>query len=147
MEVSVFSMRFNLSKEDAEMLGTFPKGRWMSDVAIAQGIMHEVWPRRAGRPAKTCMAMIFEALKRRERKVARQCPDEFRSRPRQWTERRVRAIWEGDARRVDNFEMIDLEAAAVEAARAEHQEYLARSERLAKFISSVEEDQARKVVR
>ena len=144
--MSALSMGLNLSKENDTVLGTFPERRVMSDVAIARGVMHEVWPARAGRPAKACMGMIYDALKRRERKLRRECPEEYKSRQREWTERRVRSIWEGDARRIDSYEMTDLEAAAVEAAREERREYLARSERLAKFISSFEEAQGRQMV-
>jgi hypothetical protein len=86
--------------------------------------------------------MIFEALKRVERKLHR---DELRARPRQWTERRVRAIWDGEARRLDYFEMSDLEKAAVEAARVEYRESIARTERLARFISAYEADRSRQM--
>lgn len=112
----------------------------MSDVAVAQALVHETWPKRAGRPAKTCISMIFDALKRVERSLPR---DVLRERPRQWTERRVRAIWDGEARRIDNFEMSDLEKAALEAARHEYQESIERSRRLAAFISAHDQAAAR----
>lgn len=137
---SVLSMDPNLSKELNEMLSRFPKALSMSDVAVAQSLLHETWPRRAGRPAKVCIGLIFDALKRRERSLPR---EEFRQRPKQWTDRRVRSIWEGTARRLDNFEMVDLESAAVEAARVEYRESIERSERLARFISSHEEARGR----
>jgi hypothetical protein len=87
------------------------------------------------------MDLILQALRKHERRLARQCPEQFRARSREWTERRVRAIWEGDARRIEYHEMTDLEAVAAEAARAERKEYLARSERLARFISAYDEAQ------
>lgn len=118
------------------MLGTFPKGVAMSDVAIAQRLLHEAWPTRHGRPAKTCMSTILDALKRHERHLQRIDPRSFEYR-RPWTARRVRSIWEGDARRIDSYEMGDLELVAVEAAHAERQEAIARAGRLERFISSV----------
>lgn len=124
------------------MLDVLPKGRRMTDVMVAQSLLHETWPRRAGRPAKACVGLIFDALKRVERKLPN---EELRARPRQWTERRVRAIWDGEARRLDHSEMTDLEQAAVEAARFEYQESIARSERLARFISAYEADRHRQV--
>lgn len=108
----------------------------MSDVLVAQSLLLTVWEPRKGLPAKRRIGQIFDILKRVERKL----PVEVRrDRPRQWTERRVRAIWDGDARRIDSYEMSDLEQAAVEAAREEYQESLERSRRMAAFISSYEE--------
>jgi hypothetical protein len=63
---------------------------------------------------KTCIALIFDAVKRVERALPKPVLDE---RPRQWTERRVRSIWNGEARRIDSYEMSDLEKAAAEEAR------------------------------
>ena len=110
----------------------------MSDVARAQALVLSVWEPRKGLPAKTRIGQIFDALKRVERKLD---IEEFRGRNRQWTERRVRTIWEGKARRLDAYEMRDLEMAALEAARAEHKESIERSRRLSIFISSVVEAQ------
>lgn len=116
------------------------KGLAMSDIARAQRLVLSVWEPRVGLPAKARIGQIFEALKRVERGLD---TEEFRDRPRQWTERRVRSIWEGSARRVDAFEMVDLEKAALEAARAEYQESLQRSKRLEVFIASSLEAQTR----
>lgn len=88
------------------MLDRSPKDSEMSDVTMAQGLMQETWPERAGRPVKTCIALIFDAVKRVERRLPEPA---LRERPRQWTERRVRSIWNGEARRIDNYEMSDLE--------------------------------------
>jgi hypothetical protein len=117
------------------MLEVLPKGVEMSDVTFAQSLVHETWPKKAGRPAKSCIADIFDALKRVERKLPIEA---LRSRPRQWSERRVRAIWDGEARRIDNYEMADLERAALEAAKHEYRESIERSRRLAAFIQAHE---------
>lgn len=109
----------------------------MSDVTMARGLMQETWPERAGRPVKTCIAMIFEAVKRIERAL----PDQVRrDRSRQWTERRVRSIWNGEARRIDNYEMSDLEKAAAEEARNEFTSSVKRAARMAAFLAAQDAD-------
>lgn len=124
------------------MLALLAKRRAMSDVAVARSLLHETWPRRAGRPAKVCVGEILKALQRVERGLDREA---LRERPRQWTERRVKAIWKAEARRIDNYEMADLEKAALEAAREEYRASLERSERLARFISACEAPHRREV--
>lgn len=112
------------------------KAASLSDVTTAQALVHDVWAVRPGRNAEASIFDIFAAVKRIERALPR---DALRGRPRQWTERRVRAIWKGEARRIDNYEMVDLENAALETARVEHRESIRRSERMARFISAIEE--------
>lgn len=114
----------------------------MSDVVRAQSLVMSVWEPRKGLPAKVRIGQIFDALKRVERSLD---IDELRGRPRQWTHRRVETIWAGTARRVDGYEFVDLEKAALEAARAEHQESIERSRRLEVFISSALAAQSREM--
>ena len=110
-------------------------GRAMNDVRMASGIMQEAWPVRPGRNVGTAIGEIFAALKSHERSL----PGEVRrERTRQWTERRVRALWKHEARRVDHYEIEDLTAVAVEEARRERQHLKARQERLAALIASVD---------
>ncbi len=109
----------------------------MSDVTMAQALVQETWPERAGRPAKTCIAMIFDAVKRIERGLPETA---LRDRPRQWTHRRVRSIWDGEARRIDNYEMSDLERAAAEEARNEFQVSIKRAARMAQFLAAQDAD-------
>lgn len=135
-------MTFVLSTTGDKVLSRYDKSLAMSDVARAQALVLSVWEPRSGLPAKVRIGQIFDALKRVERKLD---VEEFRARPRQWTERRVRSIWEGSARRVDAFEMIDLERAALEAARAEHKESIERSKRLEAFLASAVATQDREV--
>jgi len=114
-----------------------PKDAEMTDVFMAQALVQETWPSRAGRPVKACIAMIFEAVKRVERKQ----PDAvLRQRPRQWTERRVRSIWDAEARRIDNYEMADLERAAAEEARSEFKTSVNRAARMASFLAAQDAD-------
>ena len=109
----------------------------MTDVFMAQALVQETWPERAGRPVKLCIAMIFDAVKRVERKQ----PDAvLRQRPRQWTERRVRSIWNAEARRIDNYEMADLERAAAEEARSEFKTSIKRAARMASFLAAQDAD-------
>jgi hypothetical protein len=119
------------------VLDRSPKDSEMSDVTMAQELMQETWPERAGRPVKTCIALIFDAVKRVERRL----PDDLvRERPRQWTERRVRSIWNGEARRIDNYEMSDLERAAAEEAKNEFTSSIRRAARMASFLAAQDPD-------
>ena len=119
------------------MLDQRPKDAEMTDVSMAQHLVQETWPERAGRPVKTCIAMIFDAVKRVERK---QPVAVLRERPRQWTERRVRSIWNAEARRIDNYEMADLERAAAEEAKNEFTTSVRRAARMAAFLASQDEN-------
>lgn len=120
----------------AVMLARPSKESEMSDVVMAQNLLRETWPESADRPAKTCIGMIFDAVCRVERKLA---PEAIRERPRKWTERRVRSIWNAEARRIDNYEMIDLEKAALEQARHEYRRSIERAARLAAFLAVADE--------
>jgi len=119
------------------MLDRSPEETEMTDVAMAQSLVQETWPERAGRPVKVCLGMIYEAVKRVERKLPK---DIQRQRPRQWTERRVRSIWNAEARRIDNYEMADLEMAAAEEARNEFRQSVQRAARMAAFLAATEPD-------
>ncbi len=107
----------------------------MSDTHFAAELIQDTYPIRSGRNAKTAIGEAFEALKRRERQLP---IDVLRERPRQWTERRVRALWNREARRVDHYEIQDLTAVAVEEARIERQRLQAREDRLAAFLAAHE---------
>lgn len=107
----------------------------MTDVHMAAGIMHDAFPVGPGRNVGTAIGEIFEALKAHERGLPIEV---LRKRTRQWTERRVRALWKHEARRVDHYEIQDLTAVAVEEARRERQHLKARQERLAALIASVD---------
>jgi len=113
-----------------------PKARCaMTDAHFAAELIHDTYPVRAGRNAKAAIGEAFRALQRRERQLPQSV---LRERPRQWTERRVRALWNREARRVDHYEIQDLTAVAVEEARRERQHLKARQERLAALIASVD---------
>ncbi|HEV7345495.1 MAG TPA: hypothetical protein VGN60_07665 [Devosia sp.] len=107
----------------------------MTDVQFAADLMQEAFPVRTGRNVTTAIGEIFEALKRHERALP---VDVVRDRSRQWTERRVRALWKHEARRVDHYEIQDLTAVAVEEARRERQHLKARQERLAALIAAAD---------
>jgi hypothetical protein len=108
-------------------------GRIMTDVSMAASIMQDAFPVGPGRNVGTAIGEIFSALKAHERSLPRNV---LRERNRQWTERRVRALWKKEARRVDHYEIQDLTAVAVEEARRERQHLEARQERLAALIAS-----------
>lgn len=108
----------------------------MTDAHYAADLIQDTYPIRAGRNVKAAIGDAFEALKRRERHLP---ADVLRERPRQWTERRVRALWHREARRVDHYEIQDLTAVAVEEARIERQRLKAREERLAAILAAAGE--------
>lgn len=107
----------------------------MTDTMYASELMQDTFPIRSGRNVKSAIGDAFDALKRRERNLPK---DVLRERPRQWTERRVRALWNREARRVDHYEIQDLTAVAVEEARIERQRLKAREERLAAILAAAE---------
>lgn len=113
----------------------------MTDAHFAAELIQETYPVTAGRNVKAAIGVAFEALKRRERNLPQ---DVLRERPRQWTERRVRALWFREARRVDHYEIQDLTAVAVEEAKIERLRLKAREDRLAAFLAAHEEGGARK---
>lgn len=115
----------------------------MTDAMFASELMQETFPVRSGRNVKAAIGDAFDALKRRERQLPQSV---LRDRPRQWTERRVRALWHREARRVDHYEIQDLTAVAVEEARIERQRLKAREDHLAAFLAAYEagEDGARR---
>jgi hypothetical protein len=107
----------------------------MTDTSYAQELLQEAFPVRAGRNVKAAIGEAFKALQRHEHSL----PSPVRrARERQWTERRVRSIWERAARRIDHYEIEDLTAVAVEEARIERARLRAREMRLAAFISAAE---------
>jgi hypothetical protein len=110
--------------------------RQMTDTAFASELMQDTFPIRAGRNVKAAIGDAFSALKQRERQLPR---DVLRERPRQWTERRVRALWNREARRVDHYEIQDLTAIAVEEARIERQRLKAREERLVALLAAADQ--------
>src|SRR3546814_7629652 len=58
---------------------------------LFRSLLQDTFEVRAGRNVKAAIGEAFEALKRRERSL----PDDIiRERERQWTEPRVRSLWE-----------------------------------------------------
>lgn len=105
----------------------------MTDAATAQELIQDAFPVRGGRNIKASIGDAFDALRRHERSLPRAV---LSDRPRQWTERRVKALWHREARRVDHYEIQDLTAVAVEEARNERQRLRAREARLAAFLAA-----------
>ena len=103
----------------------------MSDVSAARDIIDEIWPLDTT-PRKRVIGAAYEAVKRVERGLPQ---DVIRTRPRAWTERRVRAIVDQEASRIDHYEMQDLEQMAIGEARNALRRSKERSERLASFLA------------
>lgn len=104
--------------QSPKSLDFLPKGKAMCDVAYATGKLDEMIGTRGVRETKT------EMLDRAYDMLVRINPKNWRGR-----QRRVRAIYDGEARRIDHFEIKDIET--VIKARREHAEYLAETARLA----------------
>jgi hypothetical protein len=104
----------------------------MTDTYIAQELMQESFPIRAGRNAKAAIGSAYKALKAHERALPNTVLTE---RPRAWTERRVRAIWNREAKRIDNYEIDDLTAIAIQEARIELKRSAERAARLEALLA------------
>lgn len=110
-----------LSKYDKEMSN---KDKRMSDVYFAQSIFREAFPQRRYGSVKAALYEAHRFLSRRVRK--------------DFTERRVRSIWEGTAKRIDAEEMEALKAALLEEATREQNELRARLASLDEKIAAFE---------
>ena len=108
----------------------------MSDAHYASELIQDAFPTGAGRKAQAAIGEAFEALRRLERALPAEV---LRNRQRAWTERRVKAIWFREARRIDHYEIQDLTAIAVEEARIERQRLRARELRLEAFLAAHQE--------
>lgn len=113
-----------LSNRDKE---TSSRGKRMSDVFYAQHLFREAFPQRRYGSVKAALFEAHRFLSRRVRK--------------DFTERRVRSLWEGTAKRVDAEEMEALKAALMEENRREQRELRARlaslDEKLAGYAAAV----------
>lgn len=62
------------------------------------------------------------------------------SRNPKWTRRRVRAIWNGEAARIDHREIAEMEAViALKDARRQHAAFVAETARMATFLATQDE--------
>ncbi|KQT52253.1 MULTISPECIES: hypothetical protein [unclassified Aureimonas] len=93
-------------------------GEAMQAGALASSLIRRAaGPRGHDEPLKALWHRLYEALRRRND---------------QWTERRVRALWAGEARRIEWDEIMDLVAVAeLQEARRSHAEYVAETARVA----------------
>lgn len=110
-----------LSKRDKQ---TSNKGKRMSDVFYAQNIFREAFPQRRYGSVKAALYEAHRFISRRVRK--------------DFTERRVRSLWEGTAKRIDAEEMEALKAALMEESRREQHELRARLALLDEKIAAAE---------
>lgn len=124
---------FERSHGPSQGLGKATQAAARSDLDIAQGILQRVWQISPTRNVKACIGDILSALQRLERTLPAEV---LRERPRQWTERRVRAIWCREARRIDAYEMADLEAVAEREAEHEISASIARAARMTEFLET-----------
>lgn len=108
----------------------------MTDLAVARNIITGLWPINVwGRAAVINKA--FDGVRSVERRLS---PDVWRERSRQWTQRRVRSIVDGEARRIDGYELVDLEKMAIQEARHEFKTSILRAQRMAAFLQATDAD-------
>lgn len=100
------------------------RGRKMSDVFCAQGMIREAFPKDLYGGYK---AAVYAAYRYISPKVSKR-----------FTERRARAIWDGEARRIDMEEADALRAALLEEAKNEKQRLRARLASLDEKIAAAE---------
>jgi hypothetical protein len=98
-----------------------PMERRMSDVALAQNLMRGAFPPERHGNAKAAIWAAYRALKLS-------------------TERRARAIWNGEARMIRAHEMDALRNAELEQARRERTELRARLDALDARLTQIDED-------
>lgn len=95
------AMQLENSAKQKETLAK-EEGREMSDVTTARTLIQEAYPAAAWGSAKAAIWQAYRSLKLT-------------------SERRARAIWNGEVRRVDSWEMEALRDAALRRARIEHE--------------------------
>lgn len=88
------------------------RDRKMSDAVYAQGMIREAFPKDLHGGYKGAVYAAYRFLSSRVKK--------------RFTERRARAIWDGEARRIDMEEAEALKAALIEEAKNETQRLRAR---------------------
>lgn len=107
----------------------------MTDTDTAYHLIDSTFVGASGRDVKVALVIAFTALKRREARLPK---DVLQDRPRAWTGRRVRALYNREARRVDHYEIQDLTAVAVEEAKNERRRLQERDDRMAAFLAAHE---------
>lgn len=115
-----------VSRKTPPLLSIVPKqeDRDLSDVALAQNMLHEAFPRERYGKWDAALFAAYRFLKPRvERRIERE-----------YTMRRVRSLHEGTARRVDGAEFEALKEAQIKEAR---REYLEIKDRLACLEASL----------
>lgn len=101
-----------------------PKETDMSDTQYAADLMDDVIGQRGIRePIKSMLERAYRELSRQNDR---------------WTRRRVRAVWNLEAQRIDHREVLEMQA--VIAARNAHAEYKAETARLASVHLSGSQD-------
>lgn len=98
------------------------RDRKMSDVVFAQGMIREAFPKELYGGYKAAVYAAYRFISPRVGK--------------RFTERRARAIWDGEARRIDMEEADALRAALIEEARNETHRLRARLASLDEKIAS-----------
>lgn len=106
------------------MLSEYDKRRAMSDTIYARDLIREAFPRERHGSVIAAQCAAYSAIRKA---VAKEI-----------TLRRIRSIWEGKARRIDNEEAVALRRAKIEEARREQIELRQRLSRLDAELASLD---------
>lgn len=112
----------------------------MHDVAVARNIIDDTFDLTTPGRRSIVIGLAFEALVRVEQYLARTAPNVIRERNRRWTERRVRSIVDGEAVRIDHYEITDLEKMRIAEAKNELRKSQLRAARMAAFLTAQDEN-------
>lgn len=107
--------------------------REMTDTAFASDLLKEAFEPPAGK-VKVALDRACKAIFEYEKALPEHVKNDKTRR--RWTARRVRALWFQEARRIDNYEIDDLTAVAVEEAKIARQRAKVRDQRLAALIAA-----------
>lgn len=122
------------------VLEKHPKDSEMHDVAVARNIIDDTFDLTTPGRRSIVIGLAFEALVRVEQHLARVAPNVIRERNRRWTERRVRSIVDGEAVRIDHYEITDLEKMRITEAKNELRKSQLRAGRMAAFLAAQDEN-------
>lgn len=136
IKVAVLSVVQHHHERLPTVLEKHPKDAEMHDPAIARSIIVETYDLERNGRARV-IAAAFEGVTAVERQIDKTV---LALRRRKWTERRVRAIVDHEAARIDNYEIDDLQKAAIAEARRELNRSRQRASRMAAFLAHRDAD-------
>lgn len=118
-----------------------PKVSEMSDVAVARSIIDDAFDLKTPGRRSVVIGLTIAALKRVERALGDEAMRlRLSTGGREWTERRVRSIVDNEARRIDAYEIDDLNRVKIAEARHEFSRSRDRAARMAAYLAASDPD-------